>query len=215
MIRNNKLCSSHLLLSNCNVCRWLTIFICQSVYIRCHTRLNCRNNISWQWIFSSLINNLVQSWQWCFISGHSCVTYKCVEKPYSTSHNLDQNTNTQWHYVPQCGTHTSIIQTWWNNERMLKKMWKGERGAVVRILASGAWGPGFKSRLGKTCWDFHSEIKMLKLTGIICRSNFKQPLSPMLHLVFGKWTMREFRPSEGTLSRTSVPCRIGEPYLYM
>ena len=39
----------------------------------------------------------------------------------------------------------------------------GERGAVVRFLASGARGPGFKSRLGKTCWDFYFVIKMSEI----------------------------------------------------
>ncbi len=38
---------------------------------------------------------------------------------------------------------------------------------------------------------------------------FKQPLSLMVHLVLGKWTMREFRPSEGSLSRLS---RVQESY---
>ena len=52
----------------------------------------------------------------------------------------------------------------------------GEDGTMVTILASGSWGPWFKSRLGKICWDFHMKSWNRQCDHILKYFDFAPPL---------------------------------------
>ena len=65
-------------------------------------------------------------------------------------------------------------------------------------------GPGFKSRLGKTCCGFHLGIKMYEIDWQNLYVKFKQPLSSMVHLVFFKFKedIKPLAPSRVQKSHT-------------